>query len=55
MSISLLLPGGAHSTQIKQSMPDSGLGLSHFQGKVFKIMQGVPFSLGSGPASVTVM
>jgi len=37
----------------RQSRPDSGLGLSHFQVKVLKIKQGVPSSLGSvaGPSS----
>ena len=35
----------AHS---RQSGPDSGLSLSHFQAKLFKILQVTPFLLGSG-------
>ena len=34
-----------NSAPLRQSRPDSGLSLSHFQAKVFKIFQVVPFSL----------
>ena len=35
----------ANSAHIRQSRPDSGLDLSHFQGKVLIFFQIVPFSL----------
>jgi len=40
----------ANSAYVRQSKPDSGLGLSHFQVEVLKTFQVVPFSLGrTGP------
>jgi len=39
----------ANSAQIRQTRPDSSLGLSHVQYESLENMQVVPFSLGSGP------
>ena len=39
----------ANIALIRQSRPDSGLGLSLVQVKVFKPFDVFPFSLGSGP------
>ena len=41
------VPARANLAHIRQSTPDSGLGLSHFRANVFNIFQVVPSSLGS--------